>query len=72
MEWDAPLSETHEQYGITVTGSLSTLDLSTDQPSLTVPANSLASIGAGQAAIEVRQIGDLAASHPAQLKISLA
>jgi hypothetical protein len=70
-EIDAPLGESVEQYRVTVTGSATVAELSTDQPSLNVPAVSVADLGSGPASIEVRQVGDFAASRPAQLTITL-
>jgi hypothetical protein len=69
---DAPLGEAREQYSVTIIGSLATIELTSDQSSLVVPGPTVASIGAGSASIEVRQIGDFAASHPAQLVIDLS
>jgi hypothetical protein len=40
------------------------------QPSLTVSATDLATLGAGEIAIDVRQIGDFASSRPSQLNIN--
>jgi hypothetical protein len=69
---DAPLGEAREQYSVTISGSQSTIELSSDQCSLVVPGTTVASVGTGPASIEVRQIGDFAASHPAQLVINLS
>jgi hypothetical protein len=69
---DAPLGEAREQYSVTIIGSLATIELTSDQSSLVVPGPTVASVSAGSASIEVRQIGDFAASHPAQLVIDLS
>ncbi|HEX5257440.1 MAG TPA: phage tail protein [Sphingomicrobium sp.] len=69
---DAPLAEGREQYNVTLTGSVGTLELIADQPSLNVPADQLALAGAGPATIEVSQVGDWALSKPAQLAITLS
>jgi hypothetical protein len=69
---DAPLGESTEQYRILVTGVVGTIDAVADQPNLTVASSDLAAAGAGEASIEVTQIGDFAASHPAQISISLS
>jgi hypothetical protein len=71
-EVDAPLGETREQYRITVTGTAGTVELETDQPNITVTADDLAAAGLGPATIEVRQVGDWAASRPAQIAITLS
>jgi hypothetical protein len=70
-EVDAPLAERVEQYRIMVTGSAGAEEFLTDQPSLSVSAATLAGFGAGPATIDVRQVGDLAASRPAQISITL-
>ncbi|MFL6722255.1 MAG: phage tail protein [Sphingomonas sp.] len=70
-EIDAPLGEETEQYALRVTGSLSSLELFSDHPALTIPAANVAALGAGPAAVEVRQIGDLGASRPAELNFFL-
>jgi hypothetical protein len=69
---DAPLGETSEQYRILLTATGATIGLSTNQPNLTVASADLASLGPGAIVIEVMQIGDFAASHPAQLNIVLS
>ena len=70
-EIDAPLGETVEQYRVTISASAGATELVSEQPSLIVPAAGVAALGAGPAAIEVRQVGDFAASLPAQLSITL-
>jgi hypothetical protein len=69
-EVDTPLAERLEQYRITVTGQVGTMELWADQPSLSIPAGNLASLGPGVATLEVRQVGDFAASRPAQISIT--
>lgn len=69
---DAPLGEAREQYSVAITGSLGAIELTSDQSNVVVPGMTVASVGAGLASIEVRQIGDFAASHPAQLVINLS
>jgi hypothetical protein len=68
---DAPLGETREQYRIFVTGA-ETLERETTEPSVVFSAADVATLGSGPALIKVSQIGDFAASHPAQLTINLA
>jgi hypothetical protein len=70
-EVDAPLGEAREDYRVTVIGSSAAIEFEVPQPQMTVAASSLANAGAGPATIEVRQIGDLAASRPAQLSLTL-
>jgi len=43
------------------------MGLTAAEPSLTIPAADIAALGLGTLVIEVRQIGDLAASRPAQM-----
>ena len=70
-EIDAPLGEMQERYRVEVTGSSANVEQDTDQPLATVDAAVVATLGSGPASIEVRQIGDLAASRPARLGIEL-
>ena len=70
-EVDAPLGESREQYGVTVTTALSTLELTTGEPSLIITASDLAPLGGGSATVAVRQLGDWAASRSTQLTIQL-
>jgi hypothetical protein len=69
---DAPLGESAEQYRVLLTGAAGMIDATADQPNLTVASTDLASLGIGPVSIEVMQIGDLAASHAAQLNIQLS
>jgi len=71
-EIDAPLGESREQYRVTLNGPLGSIDLTCATPGLTIIAGDLASLGSGTASIDVRQIGDFAASHPAQATINIA
>lgn len=68
---DAPLGESLERYRVTISGSTASIEVQTDEPALTVAASELAQLGAAQASIEVRQIGDAAASRPAQISINI-
>jgi hypothetical protein len=68
-EIDAPLGESREQYRVTVTGPLGSIELLSDAPEATIPAADLARVGSGPATVEVRQIGDGAASRPAQCNV---
>ena len=70
-EVDAPLSERIEQYRVAIAGLAASDEFMADAPSLTVAATTVGSLGSGPATIEVRQIGDLAASFPAQLSVIL-
>jgi hypothetical protein len=71
-EVDAPIAESREEYRVTISTSLATLELTATEPSLVVGASDLAPLGAGAATIEVRQIGDWSASLPAQLTIEFS
>ena len=68
---DAPIAESSEQYRVDVAGSTGSLEIFVGEPTATIAAADLTGIGVGQAAIDVRQLGDFAASHPAQTSISL-
>lgn len=68
---DAPLGESSEQYRVSIEGSGGSIEILAGEATATVAASDLAAVGPGPATIEVRQIGDLAASHPAQTTISL-
>jgi hypothetical protein len=71
-EIDAPLGESREAYRVTVTGPLASIELETGTPGAAILAASLASVGLGAASVEVRQIGDFAASRPALQTIIIA
>jgi len=68
---DAPIGESREQYSVTVSGPISELALTSTEPNLFIAAADLAPLGSGSALIEVRQIGDCAASRPTQISIDL-
>jgi hypothetical protein len=70
-EIDAPLGETAEQYRVELTGTGSAIEAVTGQPMLSIDPAAVAALGPGLATIEVRQIGDLAASRPASLTVNL-
>jgi hypothetical protein len=70
-EVDAPLGESREQYRVTIIGSSGSLEIIADQPKLTVASADLASVGSGIAVIQVRQLGDWAASRAAESTIAL-
>ena len=70
-EVDAPLGESREQYRVTVTGTAGLFEVIAEVPTLTIDAADLAGVGTGAATIEVRQIGDLAASRAARTTIIL-
>jgi hypothetical protein len=69
---DAPLGEAREQYRVSLNGSIGTIELLSEQPAVTMAATTVATVGVGEANIQVRQIGDLAASHPAELTVTLS
>lgn len=70
-EIDAPLGESREEYGVVISGTAASVELTSAAPSLLVPASELAALGSGPATIEVCQVGDWAASRAAQLIIEL-
>jgi hypothetical protein len=61
--------ESRELYRVNVAGPLGSVESGASVPELTIPASDLALVGAGEVTIEVRQIGDWAASRPAQRTI---
>jgi hypothetical protein len=67
---DAPLGEANEQYRVGIAGASAALQLPATQPSLSIVAAELATLG-GVLTIEVRQIGDAGISRPAQLTVTL-
>jgi hypothetical protein len=71
-EVDAPLGESREKYRVTIAGPASDLEFATEQPMLVVPAADLVQLGGGTATVEVRQVGDWAASRPAQLTFNIS
>ena len=70
-EVDAPVGEGREQYSVTISATAAEIELTTDAPAALLGAAVVASLGAGPAMLEVRQLGDWAASRPAQLTIDL-
>jgi hypothetical protein len=66
-EIDAPLGEAREQYRVDIVGSAGSIERIVDEPAVTIAAADIGALGFGAASIEVRQIGDMAASRPAQL-----
>ena len=71
-EIDAPLGESREAYRVTIAGSLGSVETTCGAPTLVMTASDLATVGPGQASVEVRQIGDWASSRPAQLTLTIA
>ncbi len=69
---DAPLGESVEQYRVSLTGVSGGIEQLTSQPSLTVLAADIVTLGAGPVMVEVCQIGDVAASRPVQLSLTLS
>ncbi|HEX5257574.1 MAG TPA: phage tail protein [Sphingomicrobium sp.] len=70
-EVDAPIGETREQYSVTIAAAASILELTVEEASAVIAASDLASLGSGTASVEVRQLGDWAASRSTQLTIDL-
>jgi hypothetical protein len=70
-EVDVPIGETQESYSVRVEGTTGTLLQECGSPTLTIPAAELSAVGSGPAIIAVRQVGDWAASVPAEISIIL-
>jgi hypothetical protein len=70
-EIEAPLGEKIEQYRVTLTSALATIELSVSQSEVVIAPSALAELGTGIVNVEVRQIGDLAVSRPAQITLTL-
>jgi hypothetical protein len=69
---DAPLGEASEQYRVTLAGTSGSAELLATGPSLTIAAAEVTALGVGQLVIEVRRIGDMAVSRPAQLTLNIS
>jgi hypothetical protein len=67
---DAPLGETRELYRVIVASSTQNIELSAVEPSLRLDGGTLAELGGGPINVAVQQIGDFAASRPAQITIN--
>jgi hypothetical protein len=70
-EVDVPLGERVEFYRVSVAGIGGSLELEAAQPSLRVAAAQVAELGPGAMTIEVRQVGDFAASRAAECSITI-
>jgi hypothetical protein len=68
---DAPLGESLERYRLSIGKDGGTIELETDAPVAVLGAAEVGALGSGPATIEVRQIGDAAASRPAQISINI-
>lgn len=71
-EVDAPLGETAEQYRVTVVGAGGSVEATSGAQQIVIPAADLAGAGSGVATVEVRQIGDFAASRAASINVILS
>lgn len=71
-EVDAPLGESAEQYRVTVVGAGGSVEAISGVQQIVIPAADLAAAGSGAATVEVRQIGDFAASRPASISVILS
>jgi hypothetical protein len=71
-EVDVPLGERVERYFVLLIGSVSTIERQASLSELTLSQSEVGALGSGSVSIQVRQIGDWAASHPATLTISLS
>jgi hypothetical protein len=70
-EVDTPIGENREQYLVTIAGAAGAFEMTTDASNAAIALADVSSLGSGAATIEVRQLGDWAASRPAQLTIDL-
>jgi hypothetical protein len=70
-EIDVPLGEASERYRVTIEGASRSLEYESSEPALVVSAADMTVIGPGPAIVEVRQIGDAAASRPASLNLTI-
>ncbi len=71
-EIDASLGESAEQYRVTVNSGAGRVEASSAMPQIVISAADLVGAGTGAATVDVRQIGDFAASRPATLSIILS
>jgi hypothetical protein len=69
---DAPLGEANEQYRVNLVGPSGSTELLATSPFVTIAAADVAALGLGETAIEVRQIGDVAVSRPAELTLTIS
>lgn len=68
---DAPLGESDEQYRVSVIGGAGVIEATSAVSQIIILAAELAGLDPGAAVVEVRQIGDFAASRPASISINL-
>lgn len=70
-EMDAPLGEMQERYRVRIAGTAASLETETPEPRVSIAAATLAGLGSGVATLSVRQVGDRALSHPAEIIVLL-
>jgi hypothetical protein len=70
-EVDVPLGERVELYRVSIAGAEGALELEAAQPSLRIANAQLAGVGSGAVTVRVRQVGDFAASRPAECSITI-
>jgi hypothetical protein len=68
---DAPLSEGVERYIVAIEGPAGIIERDCVSAALVVSESDLGAIGTGAATVRVRQIGDWAASPPAEISITI-
>ena len=68
---DSPLASATERYRVSLRGDVSERQVETSAPSLAISAAELAELGGGNVTIAVVQVGDYAASRPAELLLSI-
>jgi len=70
-EVDVPLGEAIELYRVSIAAAGGSLELEAAQQSLRIAAAQVAELGLGAVTIQVRQVGDFAASRPAECSITI-
>jgi hypothetical protein len=70
-EVDAALGEASEIYRVTIEGSGGSFECQCGAAELAIAADNLSTLGPGPATVQVRQVGDWAASRPAEFNLTL-
>jgi hypothetical protein len=71
-DMDAPLGESREFYRVALEGAAGQIEVETDASFLVFDTAQLATVGAGDSTLSIRQIGDLATSRAATMTINLS
>jgi hypothetical protein len=67
---DAPLGATSESYRVSFRSAADAIEIATTEPQAAVGAADLAELGVGPFEVSVMQVGDLAVSRPASIKVN--